>query len=112
MYAAGREAVDRARGGGGPTLIEAMTFRFHGHVLGDADAYIPKDEKQAAMAADPVPAFRRRLIADGLISEAALTRMEAEIQQEIDAAVAYALAGADPDPVELRRDVYAEELSA
>ena len=58
MYAAAKEAVDRARSGGGPTLIEALTFRFHGHVFGDMDGYMKKGEKEEAMARDPIPAWR------------------------------------------------------
>src|ERR1700719_622755 len=50
MYAAAREAIERARSGQGPTLLEGMTFRFFGHVFGDADAYMKKGEKDAAMA--------------------------------------------------------------
>ena len=50
VYTAAKEAVDRARAGGGPTLIEARTFRFRGHLFGDADAYMDKGEKEAAMA--------------------------------------------------------------
>ena len=66
MYAAAREAVERARAGQGPTLIEAMTFRFHGHVFGDADDYMQQGEKDAAMARDPVPRFRAWLIEHGM----------------------------------------------
>src|SRR5882757_8294547 len=53
VYSVAREAIERARAGEGPTLIEAMTFRFYGHVMGDADRYMDKAEKAAAMAADP-----------------------------------------------------------
>ena len=53
VYAAAKEAIARARAGGGPTLIEALTFRFNGHLIGDAGEYIPKAEYQAALAADP-----------------------------------------------------------
>ena len=108
MYAAAREAVDRARAGDGPTLIEAMTFRFYGHVFGDADAYMGKGQKQAAMDADPVPLFRARLIAEGIATEAELVAIEAEIETRIDTAVEFALASAFPDLGELTRDVYAE----
>ena len=108
MYTAAREAVERARSGGGPTLIEAMTFRFHGHVFGDADAYMDKAQKQAAIAADPVPALRARLIAENVASEAELAAIEAQIERDIDEAVEFALASPFPDLSELTRDVYAE----
>src|SRR3546814_10593343 len=66
MYSAFAEAVARARAGEGPTLLECMTFRFFGHNFGDDDSYIPKEQKAAAMEADPVPRLRARLIADGV----------------------------------------------
>ena len=112
MYNASREAVERARSGAGPTLIEAMTFRFMGHTYGDDDSYMSPGEKQAAMEADPVPRFRARLIADAIATEATLSKIEADIEAELDEAVAYALDSAYPDLSELRRDVYAYEVTA
>jgi len=112
MYAAMREAVDRARAGEGPTLIEAMTFRFHGHIFGDADAYMDKAQKQAAIDADPVPRFRARLIAEGLATEEQLAALEADIEADIDAAVEFAMASPFPELDELTRDVYAEGVVA
>jgi TPP-dependent pyruvate/acetoin dehydrogenase alpha subunit len=112
MYAAAREAVERARAGQGPTLLEGLTFRFFGHVFGDADAYMKKGEKDAAMAKDPVPAFRRWLIQNGHSSEADLTAIESAIARELDAAVEFALSSPTPEVVELRRDVFANEVPA
>lgn len=112
MWAAAGQAIARAREGHGPTLIEAMTYRFHGHVFGDADAYMDKAEKAAAMEHDPVPALRASLIAQGHATEAELGALEAAIDAEIDAAVQFAFDSPYPELIELRRDVYAEELSA
>jgi TPP-dependent pyruvate/acetoin dehydrogenase alpha subunit len=110
MYAAAKEAIERARAGGGPTLIEAMTFRFHGHLLGDVDAYMAKGEKEGWMAKDPVPAFRRWLIAEGIASESQLKTMEETIASEIEEALKFAMGSPYPELAELRRDVYAQEL--
>jgi len=110
MYAAAKEAVDRARAGDGPTLIEAVTFRFMGHVFGDADTYIPKDMKQAAVAADPAPRFRQKLLDDGVATEQELAALEADIERQIDEAVAFALASPWPEADDLRFDVFAEEI--
>ena len=112
MFAAAREAVERARAGEGPTLIEAMTFRFNGHVFGDADAYMDKEQKKAAMEADPVPIFRARLIAEGIASEEQLSAIEADIEKRIDDAVEFALASPFPELDELTKDVYAEGVAA
>jgi acetoin:2,6-dichlorophenolindophenol oxidoreductase subunit alpha len=112
MYQVAREAVERARSGGGPTLIEAKTFRFFGHVLGDADAYMDKGEKAAAMARDPVPLYRAWLIATGHATEQELAGIESGIEKEIDEAVEFTLASPFPDTAELRRDVFKEEIAA
>ena len=110
VYAAAREAVARARSGQGPTLIEAKTFRFHGHVFGDADAYMEKGEKEAAMARDPVPRFRSWLV-EGGVAESELAALEAAIDREIEEAVAFALESPVPDLAELHSDVLAEEVA-
>ena len=112
MWRVARDAIARARSGQGPTLIEAKTFRFFGHIYGDMDGYMDKAEKEAAMAKDPVPAFRNWLIANGHATDADLTAMEAGIEKEIDEAVEFAKASAFPDVAELRRDVYATEVTA
>jgi acetoin:2,6-dichlorophenolindophenol oxidoreductase subunit alpha len=111
MFATAHEAIARARAGEGPSLIEAMTYRFYGHVFGDADAYMDKQRKAAAMEADPVPRYRAKLIADGLASEEQLAAIEAAIEAEIDAAVEHALASPFPGIEELKRDVFAEEMA-
>ena len=111
MYAAAKEAVDRARNGDGPTLIEAKTFRFMGHVLGDADGYMDKEVKKQAMANDPVPRFRQWMLDQGHASEDQLAAMEASIAAEIDEALEFTLSSPMPDLAELKRDVFAEELN-
>ena len=110
MYAAAHEAVRRARAGEGPTLIEAMTYRFHGHVLGDQDAYMDKQRKADAIAADPVPRFRASLIERGIATEEQLAAIEADIEVSIDEAVEFAMASPLPGVEELKRDIFAEEL--
>ena len=112
VYAAAKTAVDRARAGEGPTLLEAKTFRFNGHVLGDADAYMLKGEKAAAMTHDPVPKYRAWLIESQVTDEAALAAIEAAISAEIDAAVEFALSSPSPTLAELAIDVFAQEACA
>lgn len=111
VYKAARTAIMRARAGEGPTLIEAMTFRFQGHVFGDADAYMAPGEKEAAMARDPVPRYRAWLV-EGGVAESELAALEAAIDHEIDEAVAFALDSPLPDVAELSRDVFAEAVEA
>lgn len=111
MYNAAKEAVDRARSGGGPTLIEAMTFRFHGHLLGDMDQYMNPGEKDGWMEKDPVPAYRRWLIAESYATESELDTMEEQIRSDVDEASAFALSSPYPDVDELRKDVFAQEIA-
>lgn len=112
MYGVAREAIDRARSGAGPTLIEAMTYRFHGHHMGDDQSYIPPAELKAAMEADPTLRFRTRLIQEGTATEEDLSRLEAELEAEVGAAIELALNSPFPGLEELGRDVYASEVSA
>tara|TARA_B100000678_G_scaffold235707_1_gene205148 strand:+ start:7520 stop:8470 length:951 start_codon:yes stop_codon:yes gene_type:complete len=111
MYAAAKEAVDRARAGDGPTLIEAMTFRFKGHILGDDSHYIPAEEMEAAQKADPVPALRNRLL-EMQVSEDELDSIVASVQAIIDDAAQFALDSPYPPVEENRRDVLKEEIPA
>jgi TPP-dependent pyruvate/acetoin dehydrogenase alpha subunit len=108
VYRVAQTAIARARRGEGPTLIEAMTFRFYGHVYGDQDAYMDAGEKAAAMDKDPVPAFRQWLISSGKATETDLARIETEIAAQIDDAEQFAIASPFPDPAELEIDIYAE----
>lgn len=112
MYAHMAVAIERARAGDGPTLLECKTFRFLGHVLGDDDFYIPKEVKEAAIANDPLPALRARLIAEGHASEELLAAMQADLEAEIADAEAFGMASPLPSVDELRRDVFAEEIAA
>jgi len=109
MYGVARTAIERARAGLGPTLIEAMTYRFHGHVMGDPDAYIAKAEKAAAIAKDPFPLYRAYLLQRGIVSESTLNQWDQQIETEIDKAVEAAFNSPYPDLAELTRDVYATE---
>lgn len=111
MYRTAKDAVDRARAGDGPTLIEAMTFRMLGHLFGADFSYVPKEMTAAGIANDPVPAFRRQLL-EMQIAEAELAAIEAEVEAEIDAAVTFAMESPFPEVSELRIDVVAQEIAA
>ncbi len=112
MFAHVFAAIERARGGEGPTLLECMTFRFRGHVLGDDDKYMSKEEKGAAMAADPLPKLRQRLIDEGHASEDELVALHEAIEKEVAEARDFGFESEVPSLDELRRDVFAEEIPA
>lgn len=112
MWLAARDAVARARAGDGPTLLEAVTFRFMGHYFGDPGAYIPKEEMAAALAADPMPITRARLIAMGAATEADFVAMEQAFGAELDEAVQFAIDSPAPDLEEIDRDIYAPGVAS
>lgn len=101
-------AVERAREGGGPTLIDALTYRFYGHILGEDLAYQPAAEREAAIAADPVPAYRARLITEYGIADSVLREIDRDVAVEVDDAFTVALASPEPDISSLYTDVVAE----
>ena len=111
MYNAAKIAVERARSGEGPTLIEAMTYRMLGHTFGSDFSYVPKELQEEAKANDPIPAFRQLLLDRG-VAAADIAAVEAEIDVELDAAVEHALTSEYPGLHELRIDVLKEEIRA
>lgn len=112
VYHAARTAVERARRGEGPTLIEAMTFRLFGHVFGDDDSVMRPGERDQALRDDPYPAYRSWLVENGHADESLLAAIEAAHAADIDEALRFALESPYPDIAELRYDVYAQEMEA
>jgi acetoin:2,6-dichlorophenolindophenol oxidoreductase subunit alpha len=111
VYNAAKTAIERARAGQGPTLIEAMTFRFNGHLLGDMGEYIPKAEYAAAVAADPYPKYRQWLMDNQHATVATLDKIDADVNAEVDEAVKFAFDSPLTDPSEITRDVYASAIA-
>lgn len=107
MHRVATEAIGRARRGEGPTLVEAMTYRFFGHINGDPMEYMPAEERAAAIDADPVPRFRTWLLEHGICTEADLADIEATATVAIDEAVSYAMESPPPALDELWTDVLA-----
>jgi pyruvate dehydrogenase E1 component alpha subunit len=107
VYRAAREAISRARGGGGPALLEAETYRFSGHSRADPGAYRPPGELDAWMRRDPVALYRGRLVELGF-AEAALRDIERAVERAVDEATEAAKAAPpSPDDVVLK-DVWAD----
>jgi pyruvate dehydrogenase E1 component alpha subunit/2-oxoisovalerate dehydrogenase E1 component len=98
------EAVDRARTGAGPSIVEAMTERLVGHYSGDAQHYRPAGEVAAAREREPLVRIRRA--ADATLA-AQLDAVDAEVAAEIDAAVVAARAIPFPNPATVKEHVYA-----
>jgi len=111
MRAVALRAVEQARSGGGPSLVEAKTYRHGGHSRADPAKYRPADEVEAWLARDPIPAYRERLIADG-VDAGELDRIEAEALAAVDRATEEAKAGPPPDPASLETQLWSDGGSA
>jgi pyruvate dehydrogenase E1 component alpha subunit len=111
VYRTAQRALDVARKGGGPSLIEAETYRHGGHSRADPGKYRPDDEVKAWLAKDPLPRYRARLLELG-IAAGEIEKIEAETNAEIDRATETAR-NAPPPPLELAdKDVWADGGSA
>jgi pyruvate dehydrogenase E1 component alpha subunit len=108
VHSVAQEAVARARAGEGPTLIEALTYRFRGHSLADPDELRSADEKQFWGARDPIRKFAAYLTEHNLASGEELKAIDHKIQGVIDEALQFAESSPEPDPSELYRYVFAD----
>jgi pyruvate dehydrogenase E1 component alpha subunit len=107
VYRAARTAYDKARAGGGPSLIECKTYRYSGHSRADPAKYRPEGELDKWKARDPIKIYRERLLQFG-IDEPEIDKIDSEVRQEVDVATEKCKA-APPPPLEiLTTDVYAD----
>jgi TPP-dependent pyruvate/acetoin dehydrogenase alpha subunit len=102
-----KEAVDRARSGGGPTLLENICYRLVGHSRSDPANYRSEEEYEKWQKRDPIKLLRKELINKGVLDEAGIKKVEEEVQKQMDLAVEMADKSPDPDPKECLDDVYA-----
>jgi pyruvate dehydrogenase E1 component alpha subunit len=107
VYDAVREAAARARAGGGPTLVECLTYRRGGHKRDDPGTYRDQAEVEAWFKTDPIPAFRARLVEDPRFGENRIHEIENEVAQTLQDAVDFALASDLPPISSAFEDVYA-----
>jgi pyruvate dehydrogenase E1 component alpha subunit len=110
VYQTAFEAVERARKGEGPTLIEAITYRWEGHYKGDPQVYRSKEEIDEWKEKDPIKRFRELLFAENILDEDMDAQIIKEVQEEIQNASDYALRSPNPSPQDLLNDVYANPL--
>jgi pyruvate dehydrogenase E1 component alpha subunit len=101
------DAVARARSGGGPTLVECVTYRFHGHSLGDLQEYRDKKEVEHWVnERDPIQLLRTYLMERQQLSQDEDTVIQSEATAEIQSAVAFAEASAFPPETDITTDVF------
>jgi TPP-dependent pyruvate/acetoin dehydrogenase alpha subunit len=107
VYRTATKYMNRARKGGGPALIEAMTYRHSGHSRADPAKYRPEGELEKWMERDPLKIYRERLLGLGLV-EATLKDMEAEVMRRVDEATATAKASPPPSLQDIEKEVWAD----
>jgi TPP-dependent pyruvate/acetoin dehydrogenase alpha subunit len=107
VYQATQGALARARSGGGPTLIECKTYRWHGHSEHDKAFYRTDEELAMWKSRDPIPTFTTYLHARHVLDDAQEKEINARVETTIDEAVDFAMNAADPDPGEAVTDLYA-----
>lgn len=108
VRAVATEAVERARRGEGPTLIECETYRFRGHSLADPDELRSKVEKEHYAARDPIPQLRAHMVAAGLATEAEIKAIDDEVAAEVEDSVQFADSSPRPDMSQLLENVFAD----
>lgn len=107
VYETVKEAVERARQGGGPTLIECKTYRIKGHFVGDPEMYRTKEEVHSRFEKDdPIKNFEKKVLAEGLLTKADLSDIEEKVLKAIEEAIEFARQSPYPDPSELYTDLY------
>ena len=107
MYERARQTIDMARNGGGPSLVEALTYRHGGHSRADPAKYRPDAEVREWLSRDPVTRYRERLLAAG-IGEAEVNEIETRAQQKVDAATEEARNGAPATVDAIERQVWSD----
>ncbi|KSU68481.1 thiamine pyrophosphate-dependent dehydrogenase E1 component subunit alpha [Bacillus altitudinis] len=107
VYQAAEQAIERAKNGEGPTLIECMTYRNYGHFEGDAQRYKTNQEKtEHQEERDAIALFKNELIKQQLLTNGELSNIEAAVAEAIDEAVTFSEESEYPDQAELLTDVY------
>jgi len=106
VHEAAHDAIERARGGGGPSLIECDTYRFHDHIGRAERENRPREEVAYWRSRDPIDIFRAKLAERAVLTNEGAERIVEEVRREIEEAIAYAEASPYPDPADLLKDVY------
>jgi pyruvate dehydrogenase E1 component alpha subunit len=108
VHKAAQEALEHVRSNG-PFLLEALTYRFRGHSMGDPERYRGSDEVQTWQEDDPIGIYRAYLTGKVKIKAEELDALEAEVENELSEAVDFAVSSPEPAPEELYTDIYVEE---
>jgi TPP-dependent pyruvate/acetoin dehydrogenase alpha subunit len=107
VYETVHAAAERARSGGGPTFIEAHTYRLSGHMIGDAEVYRTKEEVERHRAQDPILRFQRAMQSEFGFETAEIAQLESAAVATVDDAEAFARSSPWPDPATAMENIYA-----
>ncbi len=108
VYREAKRAIEKARQGGGPTLIESVTLRMEGHAVHDDASYVPKELFEQWAAKDPIERYRRWLIDHAELTHAEEEEISSQVKRTLNDALERAEASPEPDPGTLLHGVYAE----
>nr|YP_009296175.1 pyruvate dehydrogenase E1 component alpha subunit [Sebdenia flabellata]AOM65110.1 pyruvate dehydrogenase E1 component alpha subunit [Sebdenia flabellata] len=104
-----QQSISRARLGEGPTLIEALTYRFRGHSLADPDELRSRQEKEAWLARDPIKRLKSYLIDNALVNVDTINEIHIKVKKEIDSAIEFALSSPEPSIRDLKQYLFVED---
>jgi acetoin:2,6-dichlorophenolindophenol oxidoreductase subunit alpha len=108
VYEKAGAAIAQARAGQGPILLEAHTYRFLGHFVGDPQNYRSKEEVEQWKQRDPIILFRQKVIADKSVPPAKLDAIDAEIRRDMEAALQFARESPEPEIELALQDIFTE----
>ncbi|MEM9151827.1 MAG: pyruvate dehydrogenase (acetyl-transferring) E1 component subunit alpha [Cyanobacteria bacterium P01_F01_bin.3] len=109
VRSAAKKAIERARAGEGPTLLECLTYRYRGHSVADPDELRAPAEKKAWRDRDPLKRFEAYLLEQNLASEADLKSIQSKITDVVEDALTFAEESPNPDPADLYKYIFAED---
>jgi len=109
VYEAAKEAIERARRGEGPTLIEAKTYRLKGHFVGDPELYRTKDEVKRFWEKEPIGRFEKKLFEEGILTEGKKREIWEKVEKEIEEAIRFAEESDFPPPEDALTDLFVDD---
>jgi pyruvate dehydrogenase E1 component alpha subunit len=108
VYQKTGEAIDQCRAGKGPILLEARTYRFLGHFVGDPQNYRSKEEVEEWKKRDPIQMFRARMVAEGKLTAAEMDAIDLQIKKDMETALEFARKSPEPEVEFALQDIFTE----
>jgi pyruvate dehydrogenase E1 component alpha subunit len=108
VHEAALEAIEKVRGGNGPYFLEAVTYRFRGHSMGDPERYRKPEEIKRWEEQDPIGIYRKYLTDNDISSKDELDELDKQVEDEVQEAVQFAESSPEPAPEELYQNVYVD----